>query len=172
MTRRSSPGRRRLRFSFQINDVKDPNRLCRPRRLAPGVGGGGYLVASVFRVNRLFRAFFSPPEVPVLKSVPDGRGRIRAQKSLRAAEGLPSLVRSDSIEGSEAIHARRKNQGLFEPLAFVAAPFPTGERRLYGPPFPVSIDLPNFLPISSSEDFESKRTASAAGGALRSSACR
>ena len=64
MTRRSSPGRRRLRFSFQINDVKDPNRLCRPHRLAPGVGGGGYLVASVFRVNRLFRAFFSPPEEP------------------------------------------------------------------------------------------------------------
>jgi hypothetical protein len=38
-------------------------------RLAPGVGGGGYLVASVFSVNRLFRAFFSPPGDPVLKSV-------------------------------------------------------------------------------------------------------
>ncbi len=30
-------------------------------RLAPGVGGGGYLVAPVFRVNRLFEAFVSVP---------------------------------------------------------------------------------------------------------------
>ncbi len=33
-----SAERRRLRFSFQINDVKDPNRLCRPHRLTPGGG--------------------------------------------------------------------------------------------------------------------------------------
>ena len=52
---RSSPGRRRLRFSFQINDVKDLSRLAGPTRLTPGVGGGGEIVASAFRVNRLFR---------------------------------------------------------------------------------------------------------------------
>jgi hypothetical protein len=52
MTMRSSPGRRRLRFSFQINDVKDPNRLCRPRRLAPDVGGGGYLWGGRVPVKR------------------------------------------------------------------------------------------------------------------------
>ena len=86
MTRRSSLGRRRLRFSFQINDVKDPNRLCRPHRLAPGVGGGGYLVASVFRVNRLFRAFFSPPEEPVLKSDPP---QPRAELERKNHCGLP-----------------------------------------------------------------------------------
>jgi hypothetical protein len=57
-----SPGRRRLRFSFQINDVKDPTGSRRPHRLAPGGGGGGYLVAPVFRVNRPFPDFFAPRE--------------------------------------------------------------------------------------------------------------
>jgi hypothetical protein len=31
-----SPGHRRLRFSFQINDFKDQDRKNRPDRLAPG----------------------------------------------------------------------------------------------------------------------------------------
>src|SRR4051812_38874419 len=55
----SSPDRRRLRFSFQFNDVKDQNRLGRPHCLAPVVGGGGYLVAPVVRVNRPFQVIFS-----------------------------------------------------------------------------------------------------------------
>ena len=45
-----------------------PNQRCQrpeppwwPHRLAPGVGGGGYLVAPIFRVNRLFEAFVSVP---------------------------------------------------------------------------------------------------------------
>jgi hypothetical protein len=37
MVRRPSPGRRRLRFSFPINDVKDPTGEP-ARRLAPGGG--------------------------------------------------------------------------------------------------------------------------------------
>jgi hypothetical protein len=49
-----------------------------------------------------------------------------------------------------------KIKGFFSRPIFVAAPFPAGERRLYGPPFPVSIDLPNFLLVSSSEDFGDK----------------
>jgi hypothetical protein len=76
----SSPERRRLRFSFQINDVKDPNRLCRPRSLAPRVGGGGYLVASNFRVNRPFQALSSPT----------AKAEIERKNHSRAAEGLPS----------------------------------------------------------------------------------
>lgn len=51
----SSLGHRRLRFSFQINDFKDPEPEDRPHRLTPGFGGGGDLVASVFRVKRFFR---------------------------------------------------------------------------------------------------------------------
>jgi hypothetical protein len=36
--RRSSPGRRRLRFSFQINDVKDRSRLWPTPPITPGGG--------------------------------------------------------------------------------------------------------------------------------------
>ena len=56
-----SPGRRRLRFSFQINDVKDPTGFRRPHRLAPVAGGGGYLVAVLLGVNRSFRTFSLQP---------------------------------------------------------------------------------------------------------------
>ena len=55
-----SPGRRRLRFSFQINDVKDPITFRRPRCFSPAGGGGGYLVTGLFRVNRPFQAFLPP----------------------------------------------------------------------------------------------------------------
>src|SRR6185312_733678 len=70
-------------FLFPNQRCQRPEPPQRPHRLAPGVGGGGYLVASVFRVNRLFRAFFSPPEDPGLKSVlawprPDQSAKITA----------------------------------------------------------------------------------------------
>lgn len=51
-------------FLFPNQRCQRPEPACRLHRLAPGVGGGGYLVASVFRVNRPFQAFFSPPESP------------------------------------------------------------------------------------------------------------
>ena len=47
--------RRRLRFSFQFNDVKDLTGSRLPHCLAPVVGGGGVLGAGLFRVNRSFR---------------------------------------------------------------------------------------------------------------------
>ena len=50
-----SLGHRRLRFSFQINDFKDPEPENRSYRLAPGCGGGGDVVASLSRVKRYFR---------------------------------------------------------------------------------------------------------------------
>jgi hypothetical protein len=100
----SSPERRRLRFSFQINDVKDPTGDFRPRRLAPGGGEGRVLVAPKFHVNRPFQALRSNP----------GQADFRAQKSLRAAEGLPSDVRSDSVEAREDIHPGSTNQGVYE----------------------------------------------------------
>lgn len=49
-----SLGHRRLRFSFQINDFKDREPPERSHRLAPGDGGGGDVVASVFRVKLIF----------------------------------------------------------------------------------------------------------------------
>src|ERR1700757_2000920 len=102
----SSPERRRLRFSFQINDVKDPNRLCRPPCLAPVAGGGGVLVASVFRVNRPFQAFCSAPAKPGLER----------KNHPGPAEGLPSQVRSDSIEVRECSQTAPLNQVACEPL--------------------------------------------------------
>ena len=61
--RRTSPGHRRLRFSFQINDFKDPNRSrpaqpfnarSRRRRCLPPL---------IFRVNQFFlKNFFNTPE--------------------------------------------------------------------------------------------------------------
>ena len=54
-----SPGHRRLRFSFQFNDVKDPTGDCQPHCLSPVGGGGGYLVAGLFGVNRSFRTFLA-----------------------------------------------------------------------------------------------------------------
>jgi hypothetical protein len=47
-----SAERRRLRFSFQINDVKDPTGLPAPPFYARWRRGAAYLVAAVFRVNR------------------------------------------------------------------------------------------------------------------------
>ena len=57
-----SPGHRRLRFSFQFNDVKDPTGFRPPHCLAPVVGGGGYLLTGLFRVNRSFQTFLPRPE--------------------------------------------------------------------------------------------------------------
>ena len=62
--RERPPGHRRLRFSFQFNDVKDPEPPKRPRRLAPGCGGGGYLLLAHLGVNRSSGAFFACPVNP------------------------------------------------------------------------------------------------------------
>ena len=56
-----SPGHRRLRFSFQFNDVKDPTDFRPPHCLAPVVGGGGLLGADLGGVNRSFRTFRHTP---------------------------------------------------------------------------------------------------------------
>ena len=55
-----SPEHRRLRFSFQINDFKDPNQFPGPHCLAPVDGGGGFLKNPPDRVNRTFQSFCKP----------------------------------------------------------------------------------------------------------------
>ena len=55
-----SPEHRRLRFSFQINDFKDPNPSPGPHCLAPVDGGGGFLKNPPDRVNRTFQPFCKP----------------------------------------------------------------------------------------------------------------
>ena len=101
-----SPGHRRLRFSFQFNDVKDPTGFRRPHCFAPVVGGGGYLVAGLLGVNRSFRTFASHP----------GSLRKTAQKPHRAARGA-TLVQSVAIRlrlGKISI-LRRKARDLLVP---------------------------------------------------------
>ena len=49
---RASPERRRLRFSFQINNVKDPTGLPAPPYDARWRRGAAYLVAPEFRVKQ------------------------------------------------------------------------------------------------------------------------
>ena len=86
-----SPGHRRLRFSFQFNNVKDRDWLSpaplfsaggRRRRLSSG---------RPLWCQSVLSDFFGRPGFP----------GIWPQKSLGAAEGLPSCVRSDSTEARE-----------------------------------------------------------------------
>jgi hypothetical protein len=96
-----SPGRRRLRFSFQFNDVKDPTGFPLPHCLAPVVGGGGYLLTGIFRVNRSFQTFLRGPGFPGFDRK-NHRGPPR---------GFPQ-VRDDSIEGWEHTHLEPKIKHL------------------------------------------------------------
>src|SRR6185503_3361677 len=122
-----SPGRRRLRFSFQINDVKDPTGFRPSHCLAPVAGGGGYLVAGLIGVNRSFRTF--PPR-------PGGHGGSRktAQKPHRAARGA-TLVQSVTIRlrlGKISISGRIA-RGVLAPFRTAWNwPRPSGRRYLRG----------------------------------------
>jgi hypothetical protein len=101
-----SPGHRRLRFSFQFNDVKDPIDFRRPHCLAPVSGGGGYLVAGLLGVNRSFRTFAPHPEIP------EGLPENGAKTTPGRQRGNPRTVGSDSIEARENIHSQEKSKGI------------------------------------------------------------
>ena len=103
-----SPGRRRLRFSFQINDVKDPTGFRQTHCLAPVVGGGGYLVTGLFRVNRPFQAFCDSPGFP-------RKPRNLAAKIAAGRRGASLKVRRDSIEAREHTRQREKGKSEFRP---------------------------------------------------------
>ena len=83
---RPPPGHRRLRFSFQINDVKDPTGDSGPP-LTPGGGGAASLPAPIRTVK--------------LPSAPGPKSRLE-RKVARGRRGLPLSVLSESIEGAEA----------------------------------------------------------------------
>ena len=78
----------------------------RPHCLAPVVGGGGYLVADLFGVNRSFRTFSPNPGSP----------GIWRKNRTGPPRGNPHTVGSDSIEAREPSDRRRENQGLFGTL--------------------------------------------------------
>ena len=56
-----SPEHRRLRFSFQFNDVKDRTDPETGPPMRSAAAGGGYLWSRRTPVNRLFRAFVPDP---------------------------------------------------------------------------------------------------------------
>ena len=92
---RSSPERRRLRFSFQINNVKDPEpKLPEPPlsgtiRLAPDVGGGGYLSNPEFRV----KPFFTKPSEPTHQKQPKPFPVDRSDLLLKAANQVKKEIK-------------------------------------------------------------------------------
>ena len=95
----SSPERRRLRFSFQINDVKDRDQLAGPAVYARRRRGGAYLVATLEAVNRPFPAFLPAPGTP-------GVGR---KNRCGPPRGFPHSP-NESIEEAEDIQLDQKDQ--------------------------------------------------------------
>jgi hypothetical protein len=99
--------RRRLRFSFQFNDVKDPDRLSP----APLFSAGG---------RRRRRSRGRPLSCqPILSDfyLNLGKSEIRRKYRSRAAEGLPSLVQRFDWRG-ELSGPWWKDQGVLSPGVF------------------------------------------------------
>lgn len=112
-----SPGRRRLRFSFQ-STMSKTRPACRPHRVRPVAAGGGYLVGRFRCVNRPFPAF--------LHFV---GGADFGAKTAAGRRGASLTFRSDSIEARDASGTREKNQGDFRALSLhpgAAAPLRSG----------------------------------------------
>ena len=86
--------------------------------------------------------------------------------------GFPHRSVAIRLEVRNLYAGDEKIKDLIPSPVFVAAPFPAGERRLYGPPFPVSIDPLKFLSPHPSEDLETKKLHPPPEGRLQSSACR
>jgi len=86
-----SPGHRRLRFSFQFNDVKDRDCLSAAPLFSAGGRRRRLSSGRPLSCQSVLSDFFAPPGYP----------GIWPQKSPWAAEGLPSCVRSDSTEARE-----------------------------------------------------------------------
>lgn len=101
---RLSPERRRLRFSFQFNDVKDPHRLSP----SPLFSAGG-------RRRRLSsdRPLSCQPAFWRLCDSSENP-RIWPQKSLRAAEGLPSKSVAIRLELGKILISERISSVLFD----------------------------------------------------------
>jgi hypothetical protein len=102
-----SPGHRRLRFSFQINDVKDLLGAYQVHRCARWRRGGASLNARPESVNRFTNK--------------SKKAWMRAQKSPRGRRGLPHQSFSESVEGAEVSPATSEKQELFRFLGLSEA---------------------------------------------------
>ena len=95
-----TPGHRRLRFSFQFNDFKDPLGFLQVRRYARRRRGGASLKPVPGSVNRLL--IFS------------GKLRRKAKRSPWGRQGLPHQSVSESIEGVVFSPTSSERQELYE----------------------------------------------------------
>jgi hypothetical protein len=78
----------------------------RPHCLAPVAGGGGYLVADLFGVNRSFRTFLPR----------SGSSGIWRKVRIGPPRGNPHTVGSDSIEARENSQIEEEIKGFLGPL--------------------------------------------------------
>src|SRR5579859_1601415 len=103
-----SPGRRRLRFSFQINDVKDPLGDCQARRYARRRRGGASLEALPGSVNRLANYSRSSESARKVHRGADGACPISPSVSrLRERKIGPRLLESKNFFGSWGLSEAR-----------------------------------------------------------------
>ncbi|WP_165842748.1 hypothetical protein, partial [Phenylobacterium deserti] len=90
--------------SLSIPTMSKTQPELRPHCLAPVVGGGGYLVAGLFTVNRLFRTFC------------DNFGSSDFGANIAAGRrGVAPKIRSDSIEVREDIHLEKESKRFSAP---------------------------------------------------------
>jgi hypothetical protein len=116
-----SPGRRRLRFSFQINDVKDPTGGFPAPPITPGGARSGVSIRTQIRCQPTLVARI-------------GRSDLSA-RTAGAARGLPHSVLRESIEGAETSWNMTENQGA-SPGISVRPPQklrPSASGGVYGP---------------------------------------
>jgi hypothetical protein len=120
-------------FLFPIQRCQRPKPPKRPHRLAPGVGGGGYLVAPVFRVNRLFEAFI-PARTEAREETKAGHGFRRRTLEKSMTESIGGRVLTDrTLEKQEKSSSRHRwsaaaspaRGGIYPPSLLLSTPVPT-----------------------------------------------
>jgi hypothetical protein len=110
---------------------------CRRRRLSSRPG---------FPCQSALSSFFSPPGGPGFEERPaTAEAGSERKNHCGLPRGFPHRSVAIRLKDRRLCGDDEKIKDLFEPLIFVAAPFPAGERRIYWPPPAVSIDLPMFL---------------------------
>jgi hypothetical protein len=97
------------------------------------VGGGGYLLAGLFRVNRSFQTFRKTLENPKIFR------KLSAKTTPGRQRGNPRTVGIDSVEARENTHFQEKSKGAIFPFRTAWIwPRPSGRRYLGAPPVPVN----------------------------------
>jgi hypothetical protein len=119
-----SPRRRRLRFSFQFNDVKDPHRLSPSPLFSAGGRRRRLLSDRPRQCQSAFSAFATFLRNP----------RIWPQKPPRAAEGHPSKSVTIRLRLGNILISNRRSSTFRRPPSLQFEPRPSGRRLLSGRP--------------------------------------